>query len=50
LVRAVRHLPVVPLSALRRSGKSTMLQKEAGLAAGHPYRFGIGTSRFIVAR
>ncbi|MGA9453581.1 MAG: ATP-binding protein [Verrucomicrobiia bacterium] len=38
LVRALRQLPVVVLSGLRQSGKSTLLQNEAGLARGHAYR------------
>lgn len=38
LVRALRTLPVVVLSGLRQSGKSTLLQNEAGLADGHAYR------------
>jgi len=36
--RALRQLPVVVLSGLRQSGKSTLLQNEPGLARGHPYR------------
>ena len=38
LERALRQLPVVVLSGLRQSGKSTLLQNEAGLARGHAYR------------
>ena len=38
LERALRRLPVVVLSGLRQSGKSTLLQNEAGLARGHAYR------------
>ena len=38
LERALRHLPVVVLSGLRQTGKSTLLQNEAGLARGHAYR------------
>ncbi len=38
LERALRQLPVVVLSGLRQTGKSTLLQKEAGLARGHTYR------------
>ena len=38
LERALRQLPVVVLSGLRQSGKSTLLQNEAGLARGHDYR------------
>jgi predicted AAA+ superfamily ATPase len=38
LERALRQLPVVVLSGLRQTGKSTLLQKEAGLACGHAYR------------
>lgn len=38
LERALRQLPVVVLSGLRQTGKSTLLQKEAGLARGHAYR------------
>lgn len=38
LERALRQLPVVVLSGLRQSGKSTLLQNEAGLARGHTYR------------
>jgi hypothetical protein len=38
LVRALRRLPVVVLSGLRQTGKSTLLQNEAGLARGHTYR------------
>ena len=38
LERALRLLPVVVLSGLRQSGKSTLLQKETGLTRGHTYR------------
>ena len=38
LERAMRLLPVVVLSGLRQSGKSTLLQKEAGITRGHRYR------------
>jgi len=38
LGRALRQLPVVVLSGLRQSGKSTLLQNEAVLARGHAYR------------
>jgi predicted AAA+ superfamily ATPase len=38
LVRALRQLPVVVLSGLRQTGKSTLLQNEAALASGHAYR------------
>jgi hypothetical protein len=38
LERALRQLPVVVLSGLRQSGKSTLLQNEAGLTRGHAYR------------
>lgn len=38
LERALRQLPVVVLSGLRQTGKSTLLQNEAGLARGHRYR------------
>ena len=37
LLRALRTLPVVVLSGLRQSGKSTLLQHEAGLARRHVY-------------
>lgn len=36
--RALRTLPVVVLSGLRQTGKSTLLQAEAGLSRGHAYR------------
>lgn len=36
--RALRHLPVVVLSGLRQSGKSTLLQNESSLATGRRYR------------
>jgi predicted AAA+ superfamily ATPase len=35
---ALRRLPVVVLSGLRQTGKSTLLQNEAALARGHAYR------------
>jgi predicted AAA+ superfamily ATPase len=35
---ALRQLPVVVLSGLRQSGKSTLLQSEPGLARNHRYR------------
>ena len=38
LERALRRLPVVVLSGLRQTGKSTLLQHEPGLARGHRYR------------
>lgn len=38
LERALRQLPVVVLSGLRQTGKSTLLQNEAALARGHTYR------------
>ena len=38
LERALRRVPVVVLSGLRQTGKSTLLQNEAGLARGHTYR------------
>jgi predicted AAA+ superfamily ATPase len=38
LEKALRLLPVVVLSGLRQTGKSTLLQNEAGLASGHTYR------------
>jgi len=38
LARALRRLPVVVLSGLRQTGKSTLLQNEAALARGHTYR------------
>lgn len=38
LERALRQLPVVVISGLRQSGKSTLLQNEAVLARGHAYR------------
>lgn len=34
----MRQLPVVVLSGLRQTGKSTLLQNETGLARGHTYR------------
>lgn len=36
--RALRQLPVVVLSGLRQTGKSTLLQNEASLCRGHTYR------------
>lgn len=38
LARAMRQLPVLVLSGLRQTGKSTLLQNEPGLAHGHAYR------------
>jgi len=38
LQRALRQLPVVVLSGLRQTGKSTLLQNEPALARGHAYR------------
>jgi hypothetical protein len=38
LERALGQVPVVVLSGLRQTGKSTLLQNEAGLARGHTYR------------
>ena len=38
LRRALKQLPVVVLSGLRQTGKSTLLQREPGLARGHRYR------------
>jgi uncharacterized protein len=38
LERALQNLPVVVLSGLRQTGKSTLLQNEASLAHGHVYR------------
>jgi len=38
LLRALKRLPVVVLSGLRQTGKTTLLQKEAGLARGRRYR------------
>jgi predicted AAA+ superfamily ATPase len=38
LERALRQLPVMVLSGLRQTGKSTLLQNEAALARGHTYR------------
>lgn len=38
LERALRQLPVVVLSGLRQSGKSTLLENEPALARGHDYR------------
>ena len=38
LERALRQVPVVVLSGLRQSGKSTLLQNEPTLARGHTYR------------
>jgi len=38
LERALRQLPIVVLSGLRQTGKSTLLQNEPGLARGRTYR------------
>lgn len=38
LERALRQLPVVVVSGLRQSGKSTLLQNEPTLTRGHAYR------------
>jgi len=38
LVQALRRLPVVVLSGLRQTGKSTLLQREESLAGGRTYR------------
>ena len=38
LMQARKHLPVLVLSGLRQTGKSTLLQKEAALAQNHVYR------------
>jgi predicted AAA+ superfamily ATPase len=38
LGQALKRLPVVVLSGLRQTGKSTLLQHEASLAAGRAYR------------
>ena len=38
LVRALGRLPVVVLSGLRQTGKSTLLRNEPGLARGRAYR------------
>ncbi|MCP5521272.1 MAG: ATP-binding protein [Verrucomicrobiales bacterium] len=38
LIRALRRLPIVVLSGLRQTGKSTLLQNEEELARGHAYR------------
>lgn len=38
LQRAMRTLPVVVLSGLRQTGKSTLLKKEAAFVKGHRYR------------
>ena len=38
LERAMRRLPVVVLSGLRQSGKSTLLQNETALSKHHRYR------------
>ncbi len=38
LVRALRQLPVIVLSGLRQTGKSTLLQNEAQLTRGRAYR------------
>ena len=38
LLRALQHLPIVVLSGLRQTGKSTLLQHEPGLAWNRVYR------------
>lgn len=38
LLKALRVMPIVVLSGLRQTGKSTLLQNERELAAGRPYR------------
>ena len=38
LERALKALPVVVLSGLRQTGKSTLLQNEAAIVRGHTYR------------
>jgi hypothetical protein len=38
LERALRQFPVVVLSGLRQSGKSTLLQNEPDIARGRTYR------------
>lgn len=38
LTQALRHLPVIVLSGLRQSGKSTLLQRDQNLAEGREYR------------
>ena len=38
LERALRQLPIVVLSGLRQTGKSTLLQNEPGLVRGRAYR------------
>ena len=38
LKRAMRQLPVVVLSGLRQTGKSTLLQHEPEFTRGHTYR------------
>lgn len=50
LERALRRVPVVVLSGLRRTGKSTLLQNEAGLARGHTYRTLDGFATLAAAR
>ncbi len=38
LMQARKHLPVLVLSGLRQTGKSTLLLREAALAQNHVYR------------
>jgi predicted AAA+ superfamily ATPase len=38
LQQALHHLPIIVLSGLRQSGKSTLLQNEPSLVRGHEYR------------
>ena len=38
LERALRQRPMLVLSGLRQSGKSTLLQNEPALVRGHAYR------------
>jgi len=38
LMQARKHLPILVLSGLRQTGKSTLLRQEAVLAKGHVYR------------
>jgi uncharacterized protein len=38
MVQAMRRLPVVVLSGLRQTGKSTLLQNESAFVRGHAYR------------
>jgi predicted AAA+ superfamily ATPase len=38
LGQALRHLPVIVLSGMRQTGKSTLLQNEQALSHGHDYR------------